>query len=611
MGARLWFPLLLIVATIVVYLNSFDGVFVLDDQRYIADNPRVHQLWPIMPLLDRRRPVVDISLAVNYTLSELDLWSYHAFNLLIHMLAGLTLYGTVRRTLLLGQFRERLGRIAGRLAFVIALIWAIHPLQTQSVTYLIQRAESMMGLFYLLTVYCVLRGASSDCNRRWYLAAILASALGMGSKGVMITAPVVVLLYDRAFIAPSFRLVLRHRWGLYVGLAATWGVLCASGLVAGVLSASRANTTVGFSYKGISPLEYAATQPGVILYYLRLAFWPVGLCLDYDWPVARSAAQIVPPAIVLALLIGATIWALIRRPWAGFLGAWFFIILSPTSSFIPLRDPLFEHRMYLPLAAVVTLVVIGAHLAWEALSSRWRLSKWPQRMTISTLVAAVAIALGYGTVDRNRDYHSAARMWTDVAASRPYSDRARYNLGVTLLREKKVQEAEIAFKQALHLNPRSDRALYNLGKICALRGDTSTALEYYLAALEVNPHLAEGHNDVANILARQGQPQLAIAHYHQAIRVNPGYVQAYFNLGNVLLAVGETDEAVEALTKAVQLAPQTAPVHYALGQAYEKQGNRDAAFKEYRRVLELDPNHVGARQALDALRTRRGGREQP
>lgn len=610
-GVRLWFPLLLGVATVVVYLNSFDGVFVLDDQRYIADNPSVHQLWPVLPLLARRRPVVDISLAANYTLSELDLTSYHALNLLIHVLAGLTLYGIVRRTLLLDQFRERFAPIAGRVAFVVALIWAIHPLQTQAVTYLIQRAESMMGLFYLLMIYCVLRGANSTRGWPWFLAAFMACGLGMGSKPVMITAPVVAMLFDRTFIGQSFKQILWARWKVYLALAVTWFVLCSSGVVKGVLSTSNENATVGFSYKGITPLEYAATQPGVILHYLRLALWPTGLCLDYDWPVARSVGQIALPAVILALLLGATIWALFCKPWLGFLGAWFFIILSPTSSFIPLRDPLFEHRMYLPLAAVVTLVVMGAHVGWEAACSAWGLSESRRRMLAGFLVAIVAVPLGYGTLDRNKDYYSAVTMWEDVTAKRRYSDRARYNLGAVLLRDGRVQEAEAALEEALRLNPRSGRALYNLGKIHASRGDTDKALAHYLKALDANPRLAEAHNDVANVLARRSQPRLAIQHYREAIRADPRYVQAHFNLGSVLLALGEVDEAVQVLTDAVQLAPKTPALHFGLGRAYERQGKLDEAAEEYRRTLGLDPGHAGAQQALNTLRGGGGGSRQP
>ena len=607
----MWLPLLLAAATVAVYLNSFDGVFVLDDQRYIADNPRVHQVWPPWPLLVRRRPVVDLSLAANYALGELDLQGYHAFNLIVHVCAALTLLGVVRRTLLREPLRERFGKASAYLAFVVALIWAVHPLQTQSVTYLIQRAESMMGLFYLLMLYCVLRGMGSARGGLWFAAAIAACALGMGSKAVMVTAPVVGLLYDRVFLSPSWRRILRMRWGLYAGLAATWSILWASGLVQGVLSTSRKAATVGFSFKGLSPLEYASTEPGVILHYLRLAFWPHPLCLDYDWPVAESMGQIVIPGVVLVILLAAIVWALARQPRLGFLGAWFFIILAPTSSFIPLRDPLFEHRMYLSLAAVVVLVVIGGYAGWGRLSHRWRLSDARRQIITILLVAAVVATLGYGTIDRNRDYRDAVAMWTDVAIKRPKSDRARYNLGTSLLNQDRSDEAATAYRQALQLNPRSDRAHYNLGKILSSKGQTDKAFEHYVKALEANPNLAEAHNDLANILVQRGRSDLAIGHYREAVRVNPRYVQAYYNLGNVLLALGEIDGAVDALEHAVQLSPETAGVHHALGLAYYEQGKIDEAIREHRQTLELDIGHAGARQALDSILNEAGRAPQP
>ncbi|MEK7786522.1 MAG: glycosyltransferase family 39 protein, partial [Chloroflexota bacterium] len=242
-------------------------------------------------------------------------------------------------------------------AFAVALLWAVHPLQTQSVTYVIQRGESLMGLFYLLTLYCAIRGLHSSRRRGWYGAAIVACALGMASKAVMVTAPVMVFIYDLVFLRrsgmpktsgagrPHGGAALGHatppaqaaRWGLYFGLAATWGVLWACDVTGEVLDPSARRSHVGFGYHGLTPLEYAATQPGVILNYLRLSFWSVGLCLDYDWPVARTAIVIIPPALVLLLLIGATAWGLVRRSWLGFAGAWFFVILAPTSSFIPIK----------------------------------------------------------------------------------------------------------------------------------------------------------------------------------------------------------------------------------------------------------------------------------
>jgi hypothetical protein len=190
-----WLPVLVIVAGLAVYANSFAGVFVFDDSVHILQNERIRDLSALPKVLSGRRPVVDFTLAVNYALDELTVRGYHAVNLAIHIAAALILFGTVRRTLQRKMFLDRFSRSSSWLALVSALIWVVHPLQTQSVTYMIQRAESLMGLFYLLTLYCVIRGVESSRSTAWFTLAVCACAAGMGSKAVMVTAPVLVLLY--------------------------------------------------------------------------------------------------------------------------------------------------------------------------------------------------------------------------------------------------------------------------------------------------------------------------------------------------------------------------------------------------------------------------------
>ena len=167
-------------------------------------------------------------------------WGYHVVNLAIHILGALVLYGVVRRTLLCASLRQRYGDEARWLALAVALIWVVHPLQTESVTYLIQRTESLMGLFFLLTLYCVIRGSTSSGRRGWYAAAVVCCALGMGSKEVMVVAPLTVLLYDRAFLSGSFREALRARAALYAGLFGCWLVLV------GLVASTSHSLTAGF-----------------------------------------------------------------------------------------------------------------------------------------------------------------------------------------------------------------------------------------------------------------------------------------------------------------------------------------------------------------------------
>src|SRR5688500_9556113 len=179
---RIGFTLLLLVAVIgVAYSNSFQGPFVFDDTTSIVENPSIRSLRRIGEVLyparqggrtPDGRPVVSLSLAINYAISELQVWSYHAFNLLVHLLASLTLFDLARRTLLLPYFHERYRDNALWLALAIALIWGVHPLQTIAVTYIVQRAESMVALFYLLVLYCVLRGETSNRRRQWFVLAV-------------------------------------------------------------------------------------------------------------------------------------------------------------------------------------------------------------------------------------------------------------------------------------------------------------------------------------------------------------------------------------------------------------------------------------------------------
>jgi len=278
-------PLLVIAAGLLAYHNSFTGPFIYDDLPSILTNLSIRHLWPIWHALSppheggitvEGRPLVNLSLAVNYAFGGYNVWGYHVVNLAIHLLAGLTLLGVVRRTLLRPVLRERFGAAANELAVATAVLWTVHPLQTESVTYVVQRAESIMGLCYLLTLYCFIRGAESRRPGVWYGVSVVACGLGMASKEVMVSAPLMVLLYDRTFLSGSFREAWRRRWPLYLGLAAGWillGVLVASWQ----LPATSANA----QRLGLSWRQYLATEPGVILYYLRLSVWPHPLCLDY------------------------------------------------------------------------------------------------------------------------------------------------------------------------------------------------------------------------------------------------------------------------------------------------------------------------------------------
>jgi hypothetical protein len=267
-----------------------------------------------------------------------------------------------------------------------------------------------MGLFYLLTLYCFVRAQGSPRAIVWYAGSVFSCFLAVGTKEVAVTVPILVLWYDRVFLATSWREIWWNR-GWYYGTFVT-----AFGLLA-LIVVSHWDFYPGggvLVVQGVSPWDYAVSQPGVILHYLRLVFWPAGQCFDHGWPVARTAWQIVPPLALLGCLMGGVAWCGFRRPALGFLGAWFFVILAPTSSLIPIVDLAFEHRMYLSLAAIAALTVIGLYELTERVLASADWTPGERRLFRAVVLAVVVVALGAAARQRNEVYQSEISLWTDV-----------------------------------------------------------------------------------------------------------------------------------------------------------------------------------------------------
>jgi tetratricopeptide (TPR) repeat protein len=552
----------ILIAGIAAWSNSFNDPFIYDDLYAIQNNPTLLHFpaWgnfaPPAATAVSRRPVVNLTFAINYAISGLDVRGFHAGNLLIHLLAALALFGVVRRTLLTPSLRERFGRAASGLAMAVALIWAVHPLLTESVTYLTQRTECLMGLFFLLTLYGTIRGASSGRPWRWYAAAVVACALGMGAKEVMAIAPIVVLVYDRCFLSGSFREALRRRWPLYLGLAATWAILGAM-LIAYPWSEA---TGAGFGLAEAGPWEYARTQPGVVLNYLRLSFWPNPLCLDYSWPIATSARQIIPAGTVIAALLAATFWALCRAPALGFLGAWFFLILAPTSSFVPIvTEVAAERRMYLPLAAIVTACVIAAYCLGSKLVLRAAESAETRKLLGGVLASAALLsataALGYGTFERNTHYRDAISIWQDTVAKRPSDPVAQNNLGASYFLAGRANEAIRCFSRAIELKTGYFDALNNRGAAYTQTGQIVEAIGDFDKAIALKPAFAEAYNNRGAAYLNVGRLDEAIRDYSRAIELQPDYADALENRSNAYLQSERYELAIADCDKAIELKP--------------------------------------------------------
>ena len=627
---------------IAAYSNTFANPFILDDNRCIVRNESLRQLWPPWtPLMapPLSRPVVNMSLAINYAIGGHSFFSYHVFNLTVHVLAAITLFGILWRTLTCKRISRHMRQAAAPLALAVAVIWFVHPLQTSAVTYIIQRAESLMGLFYLLTLYCAIRSfrSRSDHRRLWQIGAIVSCAAGMGCKQVMVTAPVIVLLYDRIFAAGTFREALRKRWGLYAALVATWALLWAS------FSQIFDGRSAGFGMVHMKWWEYTLSQFGVILHYLRLSFWPRPLCLDYMWPIAETPEQVLLPGAVMAILVGATCWGLWRRPAGGFLGAWFFLILTPTSSILPINDLAFEHRMYLSLAGVITAVVLGGYALGRALLKRVRPSQgrrlWP-KLAAGVIVAAIVAALGAATYDRNKDYRTEEAIWTNIVRQRPNNFRAQNNYGLIQFSKGNIDTAIKAYKTALNLNPGYGLSHHNLGKTYLTlkryddamphlleavelsennarvfndlgfgyfrTGKIDQAIDACRKALSIEPNLDEAHYTLALALSRKERFSQAIVHYQQAVDLGFRGPDVYYNLALALSWTQSYDEAIENYQNAISIKPDHKKAHCNLGIALNLVGKAEQAIEHLLEAISIDPDYATAHHNLALVQVGQG-----
>lgn len=568
---------LITVALLAAYANSFGGPFVFDDVEAIVENPTIRSLAASGTMLAPPfaegqtvggRPLVNVTLALNYAAGGLNPAGYHVLNLAIHLAAALTLLGLVRRTLLIQRTEDGRPRTAPDIsplssalcpppasvpfAAAVALLWGLHPLQTEAVTYVIQRAESLMALLYLLTLYCFVRGVESASRPVWLAASFACCLAGMATKEVMVSAPVLVLLFDRAFVSGTIAAAWRQRRLYYCGLGATWLLLAAL-----VLSTKDRGGSMGLGLN-VSLGDYMLTQGPAILHYLRLVVWPHPLIFDYGAIFVEQPLTALPAVLAVAALAVGSLYLLWRKPAAGFLAGWFFAVLAPTSLVPANRQTISEHRVYLALAP---LFILGT-----AVLARWigRLPEAKRRGALTAAAAACAvIALGLGSLTwrRNTVYQSDLALWSDTVAKRPENPHAHSNLGIALAARGKTEEARAQFAEAVRLDPQ----------------------------------MASFHNNLGSALMTLEKPAEAAEHYTLAVKLLPSFIGAWTNLGRALNDMDRFPEAIAAFDEALQRSPGNWDIRMARTFALLQGGRVDAAVPELAALVRERPEHAGAR----------------
>ncbi|MGB5746979.1 MAG: tetratricopeptide repeat protein [Desulfobacterales bacterium] len=536
-----------------IYSNTLEGPFLLDDGSNIKNNPaiRLTQLsWTGIenaasnsPLSNR--PLAYISFALNYYFHSYRTVGFRLVNILIHMSAGVFLFLFIKTTLGLPALESRFGN-SRWLPYIAVLIWLVHPLHVQSVTYIVQRMNSMASMFYILSMLCYARARLTQSPTiKWLLAAacLMSGILALGTKETAATLPCFILLYEWFFLQDLSREWLRRQLPVLIGVF----ILLIGVSLIYLDGHPFARILSRYELRNFTLTQRVFTEFRVVILYLSLLIYPHPnrLNLDYDFPLSHSLIDPLTTLLALVAIIGLLAWSfwLARKDrLISFCLLWYFGNLVIESSIIGL-EIVFEHRTYLPSMMIILMAAI--------LTDRYL------RFNVLKIVTICAVTLVFSawTYERNTIWSNAVSLWSDVVKKSPHKARPHNNLGNALKRQGKIEEAIAHFNKALQINPGYAKAHNNLGTALASQGKTEEALKHFGIALYINPGYAAAHSNIGVALAGQDEFEKAIVHFRAALRRKPDYAKVHSNLGAALVRQGQLQEALEHFHTALRLKP--------------------------------------------------------
>ncbi|MBI5196023.1 MAG: tetratricopeptide repeat protein [Nitrospirae bacterium] len=660
--------LLILLITLFAYSNTFYAPFQFDDNSNIVNFLPVKNFKSFIETLKnspaepsfttfKSRFITYLTFALNYKLHGLNVTGYHVINFTIHIINTLLIYWLVVLTLQTAVRSKESGvrseenivsepcLPAGRqapnsqlqtnlIALFSSLLFVSHPVQTQAVTYIVQRFASLATLFYLLSLVMYVKFRTQNIDQRqkifslssvfWYLTSVLSAVLAMKTKEIAFTLPIIIVLYEFFFFSksqihpssvnrqPSTSRITRHmsRFLFLTPFLLTMLIIpltlmgfdeSAGNLLGDVSKATRIQTTM-------TRLDYLFTEFRVIVTYIRLLFFPVNQNLDYDYPIYNSFLN---PNVFLSFLLlfgifcfGVYLFYYSKKlssfnlhpstlRFTAFGIFWFFITLSVESSVIPIVDVIFEHRLYLPS---IGLIIAFVCLVFYAFS---RITHHASQITV-LLLAAIVIALSIATYQRNIVWQDEIRLWEDVKSKSPGKERVYSNLGTAYKVHGLIDKALEQYQIALQLNPYSQISYCNLAIAYSDKGLFDKAIDYYLLSIKFKPDFPDAYYNLGNAYLSKGLTDKAIEQYQVAIKFNSNYSEAYNGLGAAYKSQGLTDKAIQQYQSAIKFNPDYSKAHYNLGKVYQSKGLTDKAIEHYKIAFKLDPDNE-ARQFISSI----------
>ena len=590
--ASKWIFLVLLI--FLIYFPSLKVPFIFDDLRTIQDNHAVQMNSfdkdSILQATDNNRPVAMVSFALNYYFHKNTLTGFHLVNIVIHIINAFLLFFLLAS--ILPQHKYPLITI-----MTASVVWAVHPVQTQTVTYIVQRMTGLATMFYLGAMLLYIKGRTSQQvrvrNMLW-CGCLIAGLLGIGSKEIAVTLPFFIFLYE---------------WYFFQNLKVNWFQKQLK-----FIAAAMTMIVITFVILYGSPLEYIAktyqdfdfdfnlsqrlmTEFRVVIYYLTLLVFPhpARLNLDYDFTVSQG---LLTPwttifsmlALILIFLFGLSCAR--KTKILSFAIVWFLGNLVLESSFIGL-DLIFEHRLYLPSMLIIPVVFV-------LLSARI-----PAKAFIS-ISLTIIIIFSCWTWQRNLVWQTSLSLWQDCTAKSKGNARPYINLGLALHQKGQPDKAIQTYQKAVNIAPNAYKAHTNLGVVLVEIGKIKEGIHHHRRALQINPNFENAHNNLGRALDKAGQPKAAMRHFSKAISLNNKMIEAYVNMGKVLQNQDRLEEAFQYYNKGLALAPNNAELNNNLGTALLMSGKNDAAAAAFSKAIAIKPDYEMAMGNMGVALMRQG-----
>lgn len=550
--------LLIIIATVISYSNSFDCSFQFDDVHSIFQNSYVVDIAKFTDLnywfdFYNRAPA-QFTLALNYRYGELNVFGYHIVNLIIHILSSVLVF--VLTGLLISAKSIKKSYVNDNRKYIqlfTALIFAVHPIQTQSVTYIIQRMESLSGMFYFGALVCYFLARTSRKKLLNYSLFVISALLAVFTKQTSFSLPLALLLLEMFFVRDNENSMNKK---VIFSISGLLFITTAFMMITGALPRETYD---------ISRLQYLLSQFIVIPKYIFMSFIPIGQNLDHDIliPEGFFTTEVLGGLILVTGLFVLSFFLYRKNKLISFTILWFFALLALRSSILPIGDLMYEHRLYMSIFGLGLFISVIVFY----LNDKFNLKRVSKYFPIIILLI-VTITYSVTTFQRNKVWKTDISLWADSVTKSPVKFRPNYNIAEALKRNGYLEKALNFYLRANSIDPNSYGTCNNIGNIYYEKKDVEQAKKFFRSAIDINPSYAKTLNNLANIYLTEKNYPEAEKLYLKALLVDEKYVDALFNLGNLYYLTGRKEEALE----------------------------------KYRKVTEIDPNHIAAKSNYDQLK---------